>query len=213
MSEAAETLNLAKEGTSKSILMNLRAAEGREVIRQIKEEVKKSGKGLEASEATVNEIVPEARNDRNKKESKKTTGKLAVVLVRGMVKVTKSVKDTVAMLRLNRKNNLVVITDSPVHRGMLNKVKDHVTWGEISDEIFSQMVSKRGEEYKSRLQDRKGRYSYHVLEVNGRKYKPYFRLNPPRKGFGRKGIKMPFKLGGGLGYRGEKMDDLIIRMM
>ena len=39
----------------------------------------------------------------------KGNGKLAVILVRGVVKVTKPVKDTLTMLNLNRKNHCVVI--------------------------------------------------------------------------------------------------------
>ena len=43
--------------------------------------------------------------------------------------------------------------------------------------------------------------------------KPFFRLHPPRKGFERKGIKMPFKLGGVLGPRGDKINNLIKKMI
>lgn len=38
-------------------------------------------------------------------------------------------------------------------------------------------------------------------------------LNSPRKGFGRKGVKMPFSKGGALGERKEKINDLIERML
>ncbi len=43
--------------------------------------------------------------------------------------------------------------------------------------------------------------------------KPYFRLTPPVKGFERGGIKKPFSMGGVLGYRKEKINALIQRMM
>ena len=43
--------------------------------------------------------------------------------------------------------------------------------------------------------------------------KPFFRLKPPIKGFERKGIKTPFSMGGVLGYRKEKINNLIIRML
>jgi len=38
-------------------------------------------------------------------------------------------------------------------------------------------------------------------------------LNPPRKGYGRKGVKIPFKKGGAYGNRAEKINDLLTRMM
>ena len=43
--------------------------------------------------------------------------------------------------------------------------------------------------------------------------KAYFRLMPPVKGFARQGIKKPFSMGGALGYRKDKINDLIKRMI
>ena len=51
------------------------------------------------------------------------------------------------------------------------------------------------------------------ITVDGKKIKPFFRLNPPAKGFGRKGIKVSFKAKGALGYRADKINDLIKRMI
>ena len=135
--------------------------------------------------------------------------KIAIILVRGLVGVRQDVKDTLSMLGLTRKNHCVVIPNNPINVGMIKKAKDYITWGPISEEVFKELVAKRGEEWKGRVEDSKKKYTYKSLEVDGKKYKRYFRLNPPRKGFGRKGIKMPFKLGGGLGDRADKMDDLI----
>ncbi|MDO8511033.1 MAG: uL30 family ribosomal protein [Nanoarchaeota archaeon] len=139
-----------------------------------------------------------------KAQNKHAKGKVAVVLIRGMVKVVKPVKETLAMLNLHRKNHCVVIDNNPAYNGMLIRVKDYITWGEIDDATFAELVQKRGQ-----LLEGRGK----ALEVNGKKYKRYFALAPPRKGFGRKGIKTAFKVGGGLGYRGEKMNDLVKRML
>ena len=48
-------------------------------------------------------------------------------------------------------------------------------------------------------------------EVKG--LKPFFRLKPPEGGFERKGIKNPFSIGGALGYRKEKINQLIKKMI
>ena len=141
------------------------------------------------------------------------SGKLAIVLVRGVVGVAQSVKDTLSLLRLNKKNYCVVIENNPVHLGMIKKTKDYITWGEIDEETYKELVAKRGEEFQGRLTDFKKKYSYNYLEINGKKYKPYFRLSPPKKGFGRKGIKVAFKVSGALGDRKEKINDLIKRML
>jgi large subunit ribosomal protein L30 len=39
------------------------------------------------------------------------------------------------------------------------------------------------------------------------------RLHPPRGGYERKGIKISFNLGGALGYRGDKINKLISKML
>ena len=140
-------------------------------------------------------------------------GKLAIILVRGLVNVSKQVKDTLKMLNLTRKNQCAVLENNPIYVGMIKKVKDYVTWGEIDETTFSELLGKRGEEFKGRLKDGKEKYSYRVFSFNNKNYKTYFRLSPPRKGFGRKGIKMPFALGGSLGNRKEKINDLIMRML
>ncbi len=91
------------------------------------------------------------------------------------------------MLGLKRKNNCVVLEKKPELEGMITKVKDLVTWGEVNEETLKEMEKRK-----------KGKV---------------YNLHPPRKGFGRKGIKVPFKVGGGLGYRGDKINDLIKRML
>jgi large subunit ribosomal protein L30 len=157
--------------------------------------------------------VTEKQVEETKKVETSKNAKVAVILVRGLTTINKKIKDTLLMLRLTRKNNCVVVDNNPATMGMIRKVKDYVTWGEIDDSIFKEIVDKRGEEFKGRTEDGKKKYSYKCLDINGKKYKPYFRLNPPRKGFGRKGVKMPFKLGGALGDRSDKMSDLIKRML
>jgi len=152
-----------------------------------------------------------------KKETKVKEGhsdkKLAVICVRGNVDTPQTVIDTLHMLNLRRKNHASVVPDTSAFRGMIDKVKDMVTWGEIDNETFEEMLKARGEAYQGRTTDSKQKYSYRVLEVKGKKYKNYFRLNPPRKGFGRKGIKVAFQAHGALGYRGNKINDLIKRML
>ncbi|MBT3303762.1 50S ribosomal protein L30 [Candidatus Woesearchaeota archaeon] len=131
----------------------------------------------------------EAKPSEPKKEAPtKKSEKVAVILVRGMVKVNKEIKDTTYMLRLRKKNCCVILEKTESMMGMLNKIKYYVTWGDVSDETIKKLVEKKGQ-------------------------KGYFNLNSPKKGFGRKGIKTVFKLGGALGDRGDKINDLIERML
>lgn len=140
-------------------------------------------------------------------------GKLAVVMVRGLAKINQPIEDTLLMLNLTRKNQCVVVENNSVYQGMIAKVKDFVTWGEIDDNMLQELLAKRGELFKGRVSDSKNKYNYNFFEFNGKKYKKFFRLNPPQKGFGRKGIKISYRAGGALGYRGEKINDLLMRMI
>ncbi len=148
-----------------------------------------------------------------KAQNAKDTKKIAVVLVRGVTRAPHFVRLTLEALNLHRVNHAIVIDNTDALLGMIFKVKDYVTWGEISDETFAALLSKRGELYKGRLEDSKKKYHYRVLKVNGKAYKQYFRLNPPHQGFGRKGTKVSYTARGGLGYRAEAINDLVKRML
>lgn len=139
---------------------------------------------------------------------------LAAIRVRGLTGMKIKIEDTLKMLRLYKKNYCCVLPDNPEYVGMLKKAKDYIAWGEIDDETFNALVSKRGEEFNGREFDSKKKIVYSdFFIINNKKIKKYFRLNPPRKGFGRKGIKHSFQQGGALGYRGTEINELIKRMI
>jgi large subunit ribosomal protein L30 len=151
----------------------------------------------------------------------------AVVRVRGSINVRKSIKDTLTMLRLNRVNHCVIIPDSREFRGMLKKVKDYVTWGEVDEDSLNIMLKERGKligdlpitdkyiktnsKYKSISNFSSDIVEGKVKFSDLKNIKPVIRLHPPRKGY--KGVKRPFSLGGALGYRGSKINDLLRRMV
>jgi len=154
--------------------------------------------------------------------------KIGVVRIRGSMGVRKEIKDTMKMLRLHNKNHCIVIDNRPNYVGMLRKVKDYVTWGEIEEKTFKELLSKRGklvgkkdltEDYlkeKTKLSIDEFvkeffNFKKKFKDVPG--LKPFFKLKPPKKGFERKGIKTPFSMGGALGYRKESINDLILRMI
>jgi large subunit ribosomal protein L30 len=151
----------------------------------------------------------------NKDKDEKKGKLIAVVRIRGNVNIRKEIRDTLGMLKLNGSNYCVVVPYSESLIGMVRKVKDYVTYGEIDDETFRELVEKRGEEYKGREKDARGKigYSSRFMVFNNKKYKKYFRLNSPKSGFERKGIKTSFRKGGALGNRGIKINGLIKRML
>lgn len=119
---------------------------------------------------------------------------IAAIWIRGTIKVDKERKDTIRMLGFKKKNNCVILENTPSNVGMLMKVKDFVTWGEIDEETLNLLKSKRP-------------------NLSKKSNKMIFALHPPIHGFEDKGIKKSFNQGGALGYRGEKINDLIRRMI
>ncbi|MDF2956136.1 50S ribosomal protein L30 [Candidatus Alkanophaga liquidiphilum] len=150
----------------------------------------------------------------------------AVVRLRGTVGVRADIKDTLKMLRLHKVNHCVLVEENEYYKGMLQKVKDYVAWGEISKETLKQLLELRGRlDGGKRLTDeyvkehtpfssiKELAYAIYegklkIKDVPG--LKPVFRLHPPRKGH--RGIKKSFKEGGELGYHGEKINELLYKM-
>ena len=154
--------------------------------------------------------------------------RIAVVRIRGETGLSKPVRDTFKMLRLYKKNNCVVISNTQVYIGMLEKVRDAATWGEMNEETFKMLIEKRGRiankkpltaEYLKQKANTEFEafakdfmmFKKEIKDVPG--LKPFFKLMPPRQGFESKGIKVQFSLGGALGYRKDKINELIKRMI
>ena len=153
--------------------------------------------------------------------------RIAIIRVRGNSNIKKEIEDTFKMLRLYKRNNCVVIPSNPSYFGMLKKVKDFVTWGEINKETFKELLLKRGRLPVGKLDDKylkdKLKMSFdefieayfdnkkELKDVPG--LKPFFKLNSPSKGFESEGIKKAYSMGGALGYRKDNINVLIRRML
>ncbi|MHA2174960.1 MAG: 50S ribosomal protein L30 [Candidatus Hodarchaeales archaeon] len=156
------------------------------------------------------------------------TKRIAVIRVRGAVGRTITMKKTLNLLRLNKTNHCVIVDDRPTYKGMLQKTKDLVTWGELTHESLRDLLLKRGRlvgDQKITEEYIKKNTSYASLDEFIKKFlnfeanltdikglKPVFRLHPPIKGYPRRGVKYPYTLGGALGYRGTEINQLITKM-
>jgi len=109
----------------------------------------------------------------------------AAVRLRGRVNVRKDMNDTMDMLNLRRVNHCVLLEDNPTVKGMLKKVENWITWGEIKKETEEKLKKKKGE-----------------VKV--------YRLPPPSHGLRSTKVHFPK---GALGYRGDKINDLLERMI
>ena len=153
---------------------------------------------------------------------------ILAIRVRGQVRVKPQIADTLDKLLLGRLHQARLLKATPSLEGMITKAKDYIAWGEVSEDVIVELLSKRGRlPGNDRLTDsyvkKNSKHSSikalakaiaagsaDVRDVEG--LKPIFRLTPPSKGYkGKK--KLGFGMGGVTGYRGEKINDLALRMI
>ena len=140
-----------------------------------------------------------------------------------------SFETALSTLRLKYRFNAVLLENKVNVLGMLRKVKDYVTWGEVKTPEIANLLRERGEieggimvtddtVKKTFGEDSvnslaegitRGRISLESLWVKG--LRPVFRLRPPSGGF-ETTIKRPYGSHGELGNRGTSMSELLERM-
>lgn len=152
---------------------------------------------------------------------------LAVLRLRGNVNIWRELEYVFKLMHLTRKNHLTLMRGSPLNLGMIRRIKDYATWGEVSQETIFQLLQRRGFlRGKQRLTDEnvKEKLGYDSIEELAKAIyevkadlwkmsdlKPVFRLHPPKGGF-RGTIKKPYPKGE-LGYREKAINDLIAKMI
>ena len=151
----------------------------------------------------------------------------AVIRIRGSINVNPDIKHTLKLLRLNKVNHCVLVEENDITKGMLQVIKDYVTWGEIEKEYLLKLIKTRGKIIGNKILTNnhlKSSTSIDSIEklsesIYKNKFnykdipdiKPLFRLNPPKKGYN--GVKKSFKNKGSLGYRGKEINKLIDKMI
>ena len=107
---------------------------------------------------------------------------IAAIQIRGPVRMPGEIKETLKLLNMGRKQSCTLLEENPTNDGMLNKCKDFIAYGPITDATKDMLKQKT-----------KGKTAH---------------LHPPRGGF--KSTKLAYPKGD-LGRR-EDMDKLIRRM-
>lgn len=152
---------------------------------------------------------------------------IALIRIRGSIGTRHDIKQTFKMLRLKTCNQLCILPETQTIKGMLKKVENYSTFGAVEEKTLAALLQKRGriagnKKISQEFLKERNVNSFEELAkgmIGGKialknlGIKPVFRLSPPRKGFERAGIKKPFKLGGALGDRRERINALIERMM
>ena len=154
--------------------------------------------------------------------------KIIVIRIRGRVNIRNKIEDTLGMIRLHRINHASIIDNRKPYLGMLQKIKDYATWGEINKETLELLLKQKGKleggkkltdeflqkytNYKSieKLADAIIKNEINLKDI--KKVKPIFRLHPPKGGHKGK-IKRAYTAGGVLGNRKEEINNLILKMI
>ncbi len=152
-----------------------------------------------------------------------------VIRVRSDRTVEKTIRETLHSLNLTRVNHAVLIPENDTYAGMLQKVKDFVTWGEFSAESIATLIRDRGRligdkpvtdgdvknatDFKNIDSFAKAIASGEAVTKDMETLKRVFRLHPPRGSKGWGGIKRHFTVGGALGFRGDAIEELAARML
>ncbi len=151
---------------------------------------------------------------------------IVAVRIRGTVRASRQVRETLEMLKLTRNNRAVLIDNRPSFLGMLKTAQNFITWGEASKETVNILIKERGrllgdERLTDEFAQGIGEKSLenlaediHNCAIQYSKLpnvKPVFRLHPPTEGFKGK-VKKSYGMGGETGYRGEKVNELVRRM-
>ncbi len=130
---------------------------------------------------------------------------IAIIRIKGIVGINKKIAETLHRLRLRRKYACVVVSEKPEIMGMIKKVRNFVAYGKINSETLKELIQKRGQ----KIDKNKPIGELKNFDFKGANLKPFFRLHPPRGGIK---TKLHFPKGV-LGNHGEKINDLIKRML
>ena len=68
----------------------------------------------------------------------------AVIRVRGSVNVNPKIKETMKLMRLIKLITVLLFLKNETYTGMLNIIKDYVTWGEVDAETTAFMLESSG---------------------------------------------------------------------
>jgi large subunit ribosomal protein L30 len=140
---------------------------------------------------------------------------ICLIRISGDVNLRGEIRDTLYRLRMRRKYACVVVKPNKVNLGMIEKVKDKIAFGEITNETFEKLIVARGQlvDRKKSKPDAK-KVVAGILE--GKDFeefnlKPFFRLHPPRGGIE---SKKHFGVGHGvLGNQKDQINKLVDRML
>ena len=180
---------------------------------KVKRTIKKEGAPRTRTKKIVAEKIEEKTVKQKEERKQIKNSLLAVVRIRGNVNVERSIRNTLKILRLHKTNHCIIVPKNPTFEGMLKEAAYYITWGDISSQMLEKMVYKRGRYVGDKRVEKKDAKNVAKKIIDGNKdigLKPIFRLSPPSGGY--RATRFPYPKGD-LGYRGDKINELLKRMI
>lgn len=149
-----------------------------------------------------------------------------VVRMRGQINVPHWAKNTLNLLKLEKKFRATIIPAKDNTNGMLDAVKHYVSWQEANLDITKELLNKKGRKsgYKKITDEDITKLGFKTIDelatsisegkVSMNKIKPikpWFALSPPKRGF-KRSTRKTYGEGGVLGQNKE-LTELVRSMM
>ncbi|MBN2330633.1 MAG: uL30 family ribosomal protein [Candidatus Aenigmarchaeota archaeon] len=139
----------------------------------------------------------------------------AIVRIRGPANMNKGIRHALRRLMLKKVHACTIARSSPTIRGMLLHAEDYITWGPIEEPVLVKMLEKRGRSKSGARIDAKhakALASKIIKEgmLGSADVRPVFGLASPSGGL--RSVRLQYPRGD-LGFRGEKMNELLLRMI
>ncbi len=134
-----------------------------------------------------------------------------LIRITGMVNMTEDAENNLSRLRLRRKYVCTIIEETREIKGMIQKARNFIAYGEIDKPTLIELIKLRGKSLNNKKIDAE-KVAEMILKnksFDNAEIKPFFRLHPPRKGIN---SKEHFPRGV-LGDNKEKINKLIRRML
>jgi len=170
--------------------------------------------------------LPTISLKRNQEQVEEIT--LCVLRVRGAHGMRRTIQRTLHLMNLYSVNSATILRSTPIIRGMLQKSKDYISFGPVSEDILKNMLKKRARltgnkmltdshirrttVYKSVDALAKAIYQGKIQLKEVKDLKPVFRLHPPIGGYPGS-IKKAVGAGGTLGNVGDKINIYLKKMI
>ncbi len=142
---------------------------------------------------------------------------IVAIRIRGLVGTGKETNHALYVLGLQKKYSCVLIKEEPDRLGMIEKVKDCMSFGQIDKETLKELLIKRGKhpgDKPLKANDIDDNFVNNLIagkaSLKDKNIKSFFRLHPPIGGF-RKSTKQLYP--NGMLGKNPKINELLRRML